>query len=186
MRDAIIALVTGEQLRQAIRDATLGQRSVLGAGGRARERCASRSRARTRLRSQRRNLAVGGIGDERSPVVPVAGHGPHRAVVPRVCIEIFRALFVRACARTVETGENRSEHLVAESGVAGAVEQLGRTAFHGLDFRVREAIPAFELFRALERRGVVVSPHAREIRLAVDGARQLPRRRVRGWRRLGQ
>jgi hypothetical protein len=76
--------------------------------------------------------------------------------------------------RFLVAGDRVEDQLVAEQRVALLLE-LPRTALHGADLFVREELFARPLRGALQRRGVVVRPSARQIGMAERGARRRER-----------
>ena len=107
-----------------------------------------------------RNQAVGRIDDQGRTVRPVPVRDPELVVVAGRRV-VGRGLGAR----------DRGEHeLVAEQGVRARVRRLGRRGHQLLQLLVGKAFLARPGGRTLQRRRVVVRPHALEIGMTGAGA----------------
>ena len=137
--DVVVAHVRRLRSRHAERDAALAQRAILWAGGKNGSRRSLGGRASRRGRRERRDSSVGRVSNQGRPVVEDAIGQPELVVVAGSTV---------ARRELVGIGQERDEQLVAERGVAVAVEQPRRACFQRRDLRFGQRGPAGELRRA--------------------------------------
>ena len=156
LEDSVHAHVRGEQIRNAVGDAAIGQREIAGAA-RTRRLRGGRPRAVDGLRRQRRQLAVGRILDQRRAVLEVAiGH-------PVLTVRAGHEGLARATCRRAGRGTAQSPNTASASGPkisAARASQRGHLV-------VGEPRLVGKLRRPFERRGAVVLPRALQVGLTV-------------------
>ena len=143
------AHIRRKKIGDAIRDAAVGEREILGIASSRRLRCGPRRAPLDGLRCQGRQAPVGRVLDQRGPPLEVADGHPVLAIGARR----------KDQPRSVPV-EQRQVDRVAERRVGLRAEDLLGPHLHGRDLFLREQRLAGELRRPLERRGAVVFPGA--------------------------
>ena len=138
---------------------------ILGASGCA-IICRERSAPLLRCWRQRWNPSIGWIDNQRRPMVELTLNHVSSAAVGAVRAPVLFGI-----------RQGGEEEIVTHRKIGVAVcEESIRVPFQVCNFCVSERRSALESLRPFERRRAVVQPDTLQVRLAVVGARRLPRR----------